>query len=216
MAPRTRPPASKAKSMSRNRGSLATPGADQVHVLLRRLGPVLRELDLDDGVHRAGVGGVGGRPVGVDADLGDDQLQVVLGDRLLDELLDLGDLLLGLLDPGAARGADVHLEGAGVDLGEELAAQDRPEHDERRRQEPEGDARSSAAGAGGRRRAPARRPRTSRRSSPPSGRRPAPARPAPFRCQPFRFRDRSPCPWAWACGLSQAALQAGTSVRDRM
>ena len=47
----------------------------------------------------------------------------VVADLLADELLDLGDPLLGLLDAGAAGGADVHLEGAGVDLGEELAAQ---------------------------------------------------------------------------------------------
>ena len=45
----------------------------------------------------------------------------------LDELLDLGDTLLGLLDPRAGRRADVDLERAGVDFGEELAAQLRPE-----------------------------------------------------------------------------------------
>ena len=35
---------------------------------------------------------------------------------------------------------DVHLERAGVDLGEELAAQERPEHGERHRQQAEADA----------------------------------------------------------------------------
>ena len=87
------------------------------------------ELDLDDGVHRAGVGGVGGRQVGDHAELGDDDLQV-LADRLPDELLDPGDLLLGLLDPRAAGGPRVDLEGAGIDLGEELAAQAAAQADE--------------------------------------------------------------------------------------
>ena len=98
------------------------PGAERVNVFLRRAGPLGPELDLDDGVHRSRVGGVGGRPVGVDAELGDDQLEVRT-DTPADELLDLGNLLLGLLDAGAAGGADVHLEGAGVDFGEELAAE---------------------------------------------------------------------------------------------
>ena len=54
-------------------------------------------------------------------------------------LLDGGDALLGLLDAEAGRGPDVHLEGAGVDLGEELLAEHGPEEDDRQRQEAEAD-----------------------------------------------------------------------------
>ena len=53
----------------------------------------------------------------------------------LDDLLDLGDPLLGLLDARAGLGADVHLERAGVDLGEELAPQLRAEPDDHRDQQ---------------------------------------------------------------------------------
>ena len=92
-------------------GILGQPVAELLDVFLGRVLALVLELDLDDRVHRPGVGGVGGRQVGDHAQLGDDDLQV-LADRLADELLDLGDLLLGLLDPRAAGCAGVDLEGA--------------------------------------------------------------------------------------------------------
>ena len=97
-------------------------GAEQVDVFLGRVVAMLDELDLDHGVHRAGVGRVGGRQVGDHPDLGDDDLDVV-ADRLADELLDPLDLLLGLLDPGPAGRPGVDLERAGVDLREEFASE---------------------------------------------------------------------------------------------
>ena len=124
------------------------PLAEHVDILLGGVLALGGELDLDDGVHRPGVGGVGGRPVGRHADLGDVELQVRVGlalldilagrglvDDLADDLLDLGDLLLGQLDPGAAGGTDVDLEGAGVDLGEELAAELRADAHQRHGQQ---------------------------------------------------------------------------------
>src|SRR4051812_29553102 len=80
------------------------------------------ELDLDDSVHRAGVGGERGRPVGGDADLADDNFQV-LTDRLFDKLFDMDNPFLGLFDPGAGAGPDVDFKGAGIDFGEEFAPQ---------------------------------------------------------------------------------------------
>ena len=74
---------------------------------------------------------VSGRPVGGHADLGEDQLEVFLVDRLPDEILDRLDPFFGLLDARAALGPDVHLERARVDLGEEIAAHDRPHHGQR-------------------------------------------------------------------------------------
>ena len=143
IAERIMPPASKANSRSENSGSDAKPGAEQVDVLLGRVLALVLELDLDDGVHRPGVGRVGGRQVGDDAELGDDHLQV-LAELLADELLDLRDPLLGLLDPRAAGGPGVDLEGAGVDLGEELAAELRAQQTEHRGQQarPKGPRRS--------------------------------------------------------------------------
>ena len=78
------------------------------------------------GVHRPGVGGVGGRPVGGHADLGDDDLEVLLGSTFsrMNFSTRRRSGRLRDLDPGAGLAArTVHLEGAGVDLGEELAAE---------------------------------------------------------------------------------------------
>ena len=114
-------------------GSLAKPGAEPVDVFLGRVLALVLELDLDDRVHRPGVGRVGGRQVGDDAQLGDDDLEVV-ADRLADEILDLGDPLLGLFDARAAGRPGIDLEGTRIDLGEELAAQPRAQPAERRHQ----------------------------------------------------------------------------------
>ena len=84
---------------------------------------VVRQLDLDDGVHRAGVGRVGGRPVGRDADLADDQSP---GRRRSSRGRTVSTSAIRLSVSSMrvpACGADVDLEGAGVHLGEELAAQ---------------------------------------------------------------------------------------------
>ena len=54
---------------------------------------VFVELNLEDGVHRPGVGRVSGRPVGRDAQLADDQLQI-FAELLLDDVLDLRRPLL--------------------------------------------------------------------------------------------------------------------------
>ena len=53
---------------------------------------------------------------------------------LMNEILDGLDPFLGLLDAQSARGPDVHLECAGIDLREEIAAHDRP--DQRRASRP--------------------------------------------------------------------------------
>ena len=106
------------------------PGAELVDVFLGGVVALVRELDLDDGVHRPGVGRIGGRQVGDHAQLGDDQLDVVA--RLVaDESLDAGDHLLGFLDAGAAGGPGVNLEGARVDLREKLAPQSRAQDKQR-------------------------------------------------------------------------------------
>ena len=84
------------------------------------------QLNLDDGVHRPGVGRVRGRQVGDDAQLGDDQLQV-FAKLFADKVLDLGDQLLGLFDSRAARCPGIDLECARVDFRKELAAQSWPQ-----------------------------------------------------------------------------------------
>src|SRR5208337_1098581 len=93
-------------------------------------GAFLGQLDADDGVHLAGVLGVGGRPVGGHADLGDNQFEVFGEDVLFEELLDLGDSLVGDSQPGAAGGADVHFQGAGIGLREVFAAEGRGDEEE--------------------------------------------------------------------------------------
>ena len=67
IAERIMPPASKANSRSRNFGILGQPVAELLDVFLGRVLALVLELDLDDRVHRPGVGGVGGRQVGDDA-----------------------------------------------------------------------------------------------------------------------------------------------------
>ena len=84
--------------------------AENADVVLRRAAPILRELDLHDGIHGAGVDRVGRGPIGRQADLGDDQLQVLWRNRLLDEVLDLRDHFFRLFDARAARGAGGDLE----------------------------------------------------------------------------------------------------------
>ncbi len=63
----------------------------------------------------------------------------VLANCLADELLDLGDSFLGFFDAGAAGRPDIDLERAGIDLGEELAAQPRAQPAQRRHQQPDRD-----------------------------------------------------------------------------
>ena len=109
------------------------------HVFLGRFLPLGRELDLDDGIHRAGVGRVRRRPVGRDAQLREHQLQVFLVDDLADIIFHRRDPLLRLLDSQARRRPHVHLERARIDLGEELLAQHRPEKDDGERQQAIGD-----------------------------------------------------------------------------
>ena len=118
---------------------LGEPAAQLRHILLGRFLAFGGKLDLDHGVHRAGVGRVGRRPVRRHADLGEDELEVFLVDRLANELLDGRDALLGLLDSQPRGGPHIHLEGAGVDLGEELLAEHRPEERDRQRQQAEAD-----------------------------------------------------------------------------
>ena len=128
MAERIMPPASKANSRSRKLRVLAKPVRSMLDVFLSGVLAFVLELDLDDRIHRSGVGRVGGRQVGDDPELGNDDLKVI-ADRLPDEFLDLGDPLFGLLDARAAGGPDVDLEGARIDLGEKLAAQLRSQTD---------------------------------------------------------------------------------------
>ena len=113
-------------------------GAELVDVFLGRVLALVLELDLDDRVHRAGVGGVGGRQVGDHAQLGDDESAGPRRPCSRTNCSTWAIHLLGLLDPRAAGGPGVDLEGAGVDLGEELAAQARAQADERRRQQADG------------------------------------------------------------------------------
>ena len=70
------PPASKANSRSGTGDPGASPLRSLLDVFLRRVLALVLELHLDDRVHRAGVGGVGGRQVGDHAELRDDNLQV--------------------------------------------------------------------------------------------------------------------------------------------
>ena len=82
MAERTMPPASKANSRSLNFGSWANRVRRMWTYSCADFFRSSGSWILIDGVHRAGVGGVGGRPVGCHADLGEDELEVLFVDRL--------------------------------------------------------------------------------------------------------------------------------------
>ena len=153
---------------------------------------------LDHGIHRAGVGRVGGGPVGPDAQFAQRSIPG-RPDRLLDELLDFGHRLLGLLDAGAGLGTDVDFEGAGIDLGKELAAQVRAQAAPR-------PARSSPA-------APSTVAAVLQHAIE-LARVPVDAGvdPALIRRQTAGDRQRRPAPArAGRCGLSQAAARLGTN-----
>ena len=117
--------------------------AEAADVFLSRLPPLVLQLDLDHGVHRAGVGRIGRRPVGRHADLADEQLQIV-AQLLANELLHLRDIGFGDFDPRAAGGPHVDLEGPGVDLREELAAEPGAQQKDRGDQQAQGRGRSPA------------------------------------------------------------------------
>ena len=123
------PPASKANSSSLNSGLLGAALTQLGDVFLGGFLPLRRELDLDDGIHRAGVGSVSRRPVGGDAQLREHELEVFLVDDLADIVFHCRDPLLGLLDAQTRGRPHVDLERARIDLGEELLAQPRPEND---------------------------------------------------------------------------------------
>ena len=88
-----------------NRGSAASPCRSWLTYSWAEWLRCSRKLNFDHAVHRAGIRSVSGRPVGRDAHLGDDQVQVVLGNRLAHELFDFGDSQLRLLDARAGRRA---------------------------------------------------------------------------------------------------------------
>ena len=113
--------------------------AELVGILVRALVPFLGQLDPNDRVHLAGVGRIGRRPVGRYADLRDDDLEVLWGNLLLDEGFDLIDPPVGDAQPCTAGGPDIDLEGAGVGLREELAADRQRQEQEHQGQQHVGD-----------------------------------------------------------------------------
>ena len=68
IAPRIMPPASKANSRSENSGRAGEAVAQDFDIFLRRMLALFVQLHLDHRIHRAGVGRIGGRPVGRDAE----------------------------------------------------------------------------------------------------------------------------------------------------
>ncbi len=96
-----------------------------------------------EGDEDVGVGGAGGAGVvvgGIDAAVGqadvvDDVAELMGGDDLAEHALDEVDVAGGLLDAGAGAHADVEVEAAGVDGGEEVFAE---EGEEQKREDDEG------------------------------------------------------------------------------
>ena len=221
IAARIMPPASKANSRSANAsGSSAKPSRSRWTYSCAELVALVLELDLDHRVHRPGVGGVGGRPVGVHADLGDDQLQVVADRALRHSSSTSATRLLGLLDPRAGSAPHVDLEGAGVDLGEELAAELRPEPDDDATSSANAPITTSQRMAHHRRAARGRSRRWPSRSAPPSARTagragrlvPAVSR---ARCG-ARSRRRGARSGLWPCARSHSGTARGrTSWPDK-
>ena len=82
----TSPPASNANSRSKNRGSSCKHLSQPTNVVLRGALVVRGELNLHQGIHRSGIGREGRGPAGPNADLADQQLQIV-ADGLLDRRL---------------------------------------------------------------------------------------------------------------------------------
>ena len=85
------------------------------------------ERDEHFAVERADGGGVGEGEVDAadgQADVVEHEVEFVGRDDLADDVLDLGKAAFGFLDAGAARRADVEAELAGIDLREEVAAEE--------------------------------------------------------------------------------------------
>ena len=210
------PPASKANSRSAKPGSAAKPVRSRWTYSCAEWSPLVRELHLDDGVHRPGVGRVGGRQVGDHAELGDDQSAGPRPSCSRTNCSTSRDPLLGLLDPRAARGADVDLEGAGVDLREELAAEPRAQQPDDRGQRQHGaeDDRDSMTHR------PVELPRVPADAGLdqpfPAGERAGnKGTPRGASAHAFLRSEGSARAWSmWTCGRSHWADRAGTNVRD--
>ena len=79
----------------------------QVHVGKAAQAVALVEPHLHEGGVRGGVGCQNGGEAGGDADVGDDDLQVLLGDDFADDLLDLADQFVGQFQPRAGGRLEV-------------------------------------------------------------------------------------------------------------
>ena len=80
----------------------------------------------DFAVHRADGGGIAQGDVDAavgQADVVENDVDLVVADDLADGGFDLGEIVLGLLDARAGRGADVQAHLAGIHLREEIHAQ---------------------------------------------------------------------------------------------
>ena len=91
-----------------------------------RMLPLQRDQDL--AIHRSDRCRVAQRDVDAaigQADVVEDHVDLVVADDIADGVLDLREILLGLLDPCAGRGADVQAHLPGVDLREEIHAKPR-------------------------------------------------------------------------------------------
>ena len=69
---------------------------------------------LHEGRVHGGVGGVDGREIGIDADVGDDHAQVLRLHHAANDVFDFGDVVVAHFEPRAAGHAHVDHELAGI------------------------------------------------------------------------------------------------------
>ena len=77
--------------------------ADALHVFIAADGVTFFQAGLDKGGIHGSVGGEDGGEIGIDADVGDDHVQIFGLHFLADDFLDAGDVLVADFKAGAAR-----------------------------------------------------------------------------------------------------------------
>ena len=113
--------------------------------MLRRRRVLFLERDQDLAVHRADRRGIAQRDVNAaiwQADIVENDIDLIVADDLADGRFDLREILLGLLDPCPRRRADMQAHLAGIDLRKEIhpePGKQKARRDDQQREERDGD-----------------------------------------------------------------------------